>query len=307
MNDIDKENVKTLLGMNLNLLIYLDVLLETCHISKAADKLNMSQPALSHALKELRRIFNDELLVRSDKKWVPTQKAEIIRNDIKKALLHCSQALTPHKFDPKHDTFRFKIMMTDYAGAILLPKLSEMLYHEAPNVVMDILPFEMNGSKMEEVDAAISFMPTPVASGFNELVLFEEYYICMVAKHHPRIINTLSLEQFLSEKHVVVREENGAVGVVNQALQLIGKARDIVLEVPNFLLFPHIISKTDLIITTTSRNAQLFMDKLPIKIFPAPLLLPTVPVKLIWHHRVETSAPNAWLRGCIERVARDVQ
>ncbi len=306
MNDFYKEDLNKLLNINLNLLLYLDVLLEERHVSRAAKRLNVSQPALSHALKELRRFFNDPLIIKGEKGWIVSQKASYIQQEIKEAFFHLNQALSPSEFNPKEDAIPFKVMMTDYAGAILLPKLMEILSQEAPNVTLDILPFRMDFNSLESVDAAVSFLPESVPTGFYEVILFEEYYVCMVSKQHPRLSNRLSLEQFLSEKHMVVREENGAVGVVNQALQLLGKKRHVVLEVPNFLLFPHIIATTELIITTTSRNAQLFMDKLPVKIFPVPLLLPTVPVKVFWHQRVEKSDPHKWLISCIERVAKDV-
>lgn len=128
----------------------------------------------------------------------------------------------------------------------------------------------------------------------------------MISTTHPRIKESLTLDQFLAEEHVIVREQDGAIGVVNAALQSMNKTRKITVEVSSFLMFPFLLAQTDLVITTTSRNINIFEKILPIRAVACPLALPKISVKQVWHTRTQNSPAHQWLRAIISEISKTV-
>jgi DNA-binding transcriptional LysR family regulator len=266
--------------------------------------MGISQPGMSHALKELRKILGDPLLISGKNGYVPTQKALSIHQSLKPAFSLIELALQEKSFVPETANISLKVMMTDYAGSIFLPQLMKKL-EPYPGIHIEVLPWDFGiGHTFLGYDFAIGFSQPNLPKFVKEEVLFNETYVCMFRKGHPRIKNSLDLDTFLNESHIIVREADGAVGVVNDALAKLGlrHRRKIGLEVPQFLLFPYIVSETDMIITTTTRNIALFMDKLPIRSLPVPLDIPSVKVTLLWHQRFQKSVAHQWFRQLILSV-----
>lgn len=283
---------------NLNLLYYLQLLIEEQHVSKAAKKAGLTQPAMSHALKELRLLLKDPVLIPHKNGYTTTEKAKKIYTSIKEAITILDRALMDNKFDPTQQSARFKLMMTDYAGFIFLPQIMKTL-EKYPLITLEILPWKnLNTVKNDYFDFAIGFEQNFKSSSIKKTHLFDEHYVGLCHEHHPRIQQHITLEEFLRENHMIVSEESGAIGVVNTALEKLNlkQKRKIKLEIAHFLLFPFIVGNTEMIITTTSRNADLFLNKLPIKKFPLPFKIPKIAVNLYHSTRIETNAPHQWLK-----------
>lgn len=298
---------KPLKAQNLNSLLYLQVLLQEKHVSRAAHKAGLSQPGMSHVLKDLRLLLEDPILVPGKKGYQPTEKAKKVQKSLEKALSLVEASLYEDTFEPAQETCHFKLMMTDYAGFVFLPKL---MNHVAayPHITLEIVPWENLDTTHQDFDLAIGFDQKKLPKAFKSELLYQEHYVCMCKKEHPRIADMLTLEAFLEEPHVIVREKDGAIGVVNQALAKLGllESRKIHLEVAHFLLFPFIIAQTNMLITTTSRNALLFLDKLPIKILPVPLEIPSMPVKTFYHQHHENNPSHLWLRKLLHAISQSV-
>lgn len=293
-------------SVNLNVLQYMRVLLTERQVSRAAQKAGLSQPGMSHVLKELRQIFQDPLLVKVNKGWEPTEKALLILGQLEQGFGFLEKVVHANlPFSPQTEDRQFRIICTDYVGMVLVPEFVHRLRGHFPGISLDLLPWASVADPIlaERADLIIGFCPDTLPAQFREDLLFEEEYLCMFRKGHPRIKNRLTLEGFLAEDHAIVREQDGAIGVVNVALQKLGRTRKVVLEVPSFLTFPFIVSQTDLVITTTSRNIKLFEPFLPLRSLPSPLDLPRVPVKQRWHVRTDSSPAHQWLRQMVREVA----
>jgi DNA-binding transcriptional LysR family regulator len=297
--------------INLNSMVYLHALLTECHVSRAAARVGLTQPAMSLVLKELRKVFHDPLLVKVKRGLIPTEKALKIFPELEKGLRYLDQAVFPsNTFSPQTDHWHFKIYCTDYVGFVLLPELMQRLNRDYSNIKIETIPWsgQNDANFIENSDLIIGFYPYDPPKRFYQETLFEESYLCMFRDGHPRIKDSLSLDQFLGETHIIVREQDGAIGVVNNALNHLGmtERRVIGLEVSHFLLFPYIVAKTDMIITTTSRNAKIFQQSLPIRTLPVPLDIPTVPIKQLWHERTHNSPAHQWLRAQFRDISLKV-
>ncbi|NBV41472.1 LysR family transcriptional regulator [bacterium] len=294
---------------NLNRLVYLKVLLAEKNVSRAAEKAGLSQPGMSHVLRELRTLFKDPLLVKGKNGWIPTEKAIEILHHLESGFAHLEAVLTNNTpFMPNIEKRHFRIICTDYIGVVLIPDLIRILQTQFPNISVELLPWTSftDPAYIDQSDLVIGFFPKPTPKPYHEQLLYEEYYKCMIRTDHPRIKNTLTLNQFLKEKHAIVREQDGAIGVVNESLEKHNISRDVVLMVPSFLIFPFIIAQTDIIITTTSRNIRAFESILPIRSIENPLDLPKIPVKQIWHPRTHNSPAHQWLRQLIREIASKI-
>lgn len=303
-----KSSKNPLSAQNLNSLLYLQALLQEKHVSRAAKKVGLSQPGMSHALRELRGLLNDPILIQSNKNYIPTEKAIKVQSALDEAMSLIEYALVEDHFDPHRDTAHFKIMVTDYSGFLFLPQLMDRISPYS-GITIEVIPWQnIDNGRDHNFDCAIGFSVGKKYAGYDCITLYNEYYVCMCRNDHPRIHDSLTLHDFLQESQLIVRENAGAIGVVDHALEKLGlKAqRKIRLEVDHFLLFPFIISQTDMIITTTSRNALLFVDKLPIKIVSVPLDIPTIPVTLIYPSRHHLNPANQWFRSIIESISRTV-
>lgn len=289
---------------NLNLFYYLQILIEEKHISKAAQKAGITQPAMSHAYKELKSLLSDPILIKTKQGYVATEKAEKIYDALNKAFQILDHSFSNLAFDPATQKKEFILMLTDYAGFVFLPNLLKKI-ESYPNIRIKVIPWK-NLDALENLtfDLAIGFHKNSIPNEFLYETLYHETYICLCSNQHPRIKNTISIEEFLNEEHVIVKEECGAIGVINEKLEKLNlsKQRKIKLQVPHFLLFPFIIANTETIITTTKKNADLFLNKLPLKTVEPPFELPKIPVNLYYSKRFEKSPAHMWLKTILSNL-----
>jgi DNA-binding transcriptional LysR family regulator len=217
-------------------------------------------------------------------------------------------ALEDRGFDPYKARCTYKIMMTDYTGFMFLPHIIKEV-ENYPNIKIEVIPWKnLVDLNHYECDLAVGFDQAIVPKGYSQHTLYQDKYVCMCKKDHPRIKNDLSLDSFLKEKHMIVREQDGAIGVVNKALEKINlqSKRKITSEVAHFLLSPFIIANTELLITTTNRNARFFEKQLPLKILDVPLDIPTIAIKLFYHNRVKKSSSQHWLRELVIDISKRI-
>ncbi len=289
-------------SVNLNLLVYFRALIEERHVSHAAKKVGVTQPAMSVALKSLRKLFSDPLLVPGEKGLVPTPVALKLAEQIRPILKELGSILAcPLVFDPKCDAIIFKVIMSDYSSAVLLPEIMRRMPVGCSGITFEILPWSTlnDPSQIDQVDLILGFYMDQTPEHFHEAVLFDDRCVVLVSAHHPRIKNRLTTKMYLKERHVAVRVEDGANGSVNQGLADLGVMRNIVLKVPYYLSMPIAVSQTDLIATTTSRTADIFAAHFPLRVFKAPFPLKAMPVKCLWHRRTDASPAHQWLRGLV--------
>jgi DNA-binding transcriptional LysR family regulator len=305
----------SLAELDLNLLRVLDAVLTTRHVTQAARRLGLSQSATSHALARLREALGDELLVRGPDGLVPTARGAALQGPLREIMERLTQALAPPTpFDPATARRTFRLGAADYAQFVLLPPVLTHLAAHAPGVDLWVLPAppaEAVPAALAdgELDLMVGATTAPLAgAGLFERALFEEQFVCVVREGHPivRAAEDLDLETFCTLPHAFIAPRGRSGGAVDSALERIGRARRIALAVPHFLVIPHVIAGSDLIVTLAARVAWHFAHTLPLRVLPPPLPLPAFGIGLAWHERQHRDPGHVWLRDLLARVGAGV-
>jgi DNA-binding transcriptional LysR family regulator len=297
-------------GIDLNLLVVFDALMTERQVTRAGERLGLSQPATSNALARLRNLTKDELFVRSSGKLHPTPVAIALAQQIQPALGQIQTALSPTQpFDPMTSDRVFSIGMSDYVEFVLLPPLLEKLETIAPHVKIQV----RSGNREQrlalldsgEIDLMCGLFANKV-DWHEKQLLFQEQFVCVCRQDHPTIGDTLSLEEYVNADHLLVSVQEDRVGRVDFLLAQQNLTRNIAVSTPHFLVAPTVLARTNLIATLVERVAREFTPALNLKILPCPLPLKGFPVFMRWHQSMRDRATNSWLRGIIAEVAMNV-
>jgi DNA-binding transcriptional LysR family regulator len=279
---------------DLNLIRVFVTIYETGSVSKSAEKLHISQPSVSYSLSRLRQAFNDPLFNRTREGMQPTSLASQLYFSLSHSLSEIEKAISLTKqFDPLTSKRCFKLALTDLGEVFFLPCILESLKHEAPNVELEVIPIDAyslsDWINKESIDAAICNQGYLLRK-FNYREIFSERYVCMLNDGHPRIDSTLSMEQYLEERHIVVSDGTGH-HLVEDYLYEAGITRNIMLKVPHFSVLPDVVSSSDLLVTLPSRVAQLYAKRMPLKFIELPFVIPGFEVGVHYkEHRGDNSA-----------------
>jgi DNA-binding transcriptional LysR family regulator len=294
-------------GANLNLLLTLDALLAERHVSRAARRLGLSQPAVSNALAQLRSWLGDPLLVRTGSTMVPTERALALAGPVRAALHTLQSALESPTFDPGRAERSFVIATTDFVEFVLLPRLLARVAARAPGIQFQVVSWSHHrvppSLETGEVDLWIGFT-AEVPGGHRQQDLFPDEFVCILRKDHPRVGKRLTLKTYASLPHVLVTSDSAGPGVVDLALAKVGLRRTVGLRMSHFLMVPAVVAVTDYVAAVSPRVADAFARLLPLRVLPAPLQLPRGTVKQVWHERTETSPAHRWLRAEVAAVAQ---
>jgi len=297
-------------GIDLNLLVIFDALFEEGHATRAAKRLGLTQPAVSHALGRLRHLFDDPLFIRTPKGMIPTAAAAGMAPAIRTALEQVKAVLgTERSFDPSASTRRFSIGLSDYSAFVLLPQLSMRIGREAPGVSLLVrhTNVETGHSMLEEgnIELIAGVFPLP-PSHMREELLYQEDFVCAGRRGHPGLADRLDLGRYLSLRHLQVSMRGEPHGLVDQVLETIGKQRSIALTAGHFLMAPLLVQDTDLIATEPRRLFEQWQDTLPLHLADPPMAIPSFRVVQAWHMRHDADEGHAWLRRLIRTVSATV-
>lgn len=294
---IDLMNIR---NFDLNLLLVLDALMDERNVTRAAQRLHLSQPAVSAALNRLRDAFGDPLFVRMQRGILPTPRAFELAHAAKVVLGQVENIIDVRPFEPSHSEAVFRIGANDYAQLAVVVPLIRRLAEAAPNIRLEIMPLGQNlGEQLERelVDLAITLFTEP-PKGSHTAMLFRETYMCATRRDHSEIGNTLSLDQFCDLPQVVVPSADPqSADPVDEALAAVGRKRRIMLKVPNFFILPRMLQNNNLIAVAPERLIRYFESTL--RALPLPIDVPGFSMNLVWHERTQTSAAHAWMRAQI--------
>lgn len=305
--------------VDLNLLIYLDVLLREKNVTRAAEQLGITQPALSNGLRRLRDTFKDPLLVRSSEGMTPTERALELQPRIRAILAEVQQVLEPRQdFRPFGSQRVFRIMASDYAEAVLFPAVVKSLRSEAPNVVLDILtPSDVSPRDLEQgkVDMAINRF-NEIPQSFHQVTLWTDGFSCVMNRDNPAATR-LNLKNYLDARHVwvsktgmgvgfgVTSEKSVSLGWVDQALDRIGKKRRIALFTRHYFMPALMVQNNDLIATLPTRMARMQVETHPrLVLLEPPFHIPEFELRMAWSPLLHHNPAHRWLRQLIHYVAR---
>ena len=287
--------------LDFNLLKALDALLDERSVTRAAERLNLTQPAVSGMLTRLRESFDDPLFVRAQRGIVPTLRAQQLAVPVKQLLSDIEHLLQPQAFDPITASMTLTIASTDYAlRAVVVPFLSALRV-QAPSIRVAVQPVDnqqlLSQLDRGDVDWAL-VTPESTAAGLHAAKLFDERYVCVMRADHPDAVGeTLALDRFCALDHALVSSSGGAFqGVTDQALARIGRSRRVTVSVTSFLVLPEILMASDLIAVVPRRLATksngLFMHEPPVDI-------PGFSKTVAWHERTHHDPGHKWLRSLL--------
>lgn len=288
--------------MNVSDLEALRALLAERHVTRAAKRIGISQPAMSHALNRLRASLGDPILVRTPSGMQPTPRAEAMAGPLERAWSDLAAVLAPPEpFDPQRAKRRFVVATSDYVELVLLPKLCARLWQEAPGI--DLRFVSVQSSTEEHL--AIGPPGTLGTSGIREQKLFDDSFVCVVREDHPFTKKKLTLDDFVALPHALIAPRGEShVGVVDQMLARVGRKRRIALEIPHFLVAPFVVASTDLVLTLATRVARELAPQLGLRTMAPPTELPRFSMAMAWNERHHADPAHAWLRRLVADVAK---
>ncbi|WP_322101542.1 LysR family transcriptional regulator [Paraburkholderia sp. J41] len=298
--------------IDLNLLRVFQAIVEERSLTKAGERLALSQPAVSYSLARLRTLFDDTLFVRTRAGMQPTPVALELAEIVGRALDSVREALRyAERFDPATSTRTFRLSLSDAGEMAYLPALCAALREVAPRVKLQVEPLPVEqieeALRSSRLDFAVGNLPA-LLPRTRHMLLFEEDYVCMTRKRErlPRG-SALTLEQFVAAAHVQVRSFEHSHHAVDDALRAQGVGRNIALALPHFVAVPGVLAATDLMATLPERLAHILNRSGTFRIYALPVHLPKAPVTMHWHEHFDEDEGIVWLRGLMADLLANVE
>lgn len=303
-----------LAALDLNLLVALDALVTEAHVGRAAMRIGLSQPAMSHALRRLREILNDPLLVRVGTGMELTPRAQALRGPLKQTLEQVRGLFVAEGFDPATSTRRFALMIPDYIISFVLPPLVGRIAAEAPGVRLDVTPWrgaplQASGAIAPEIARQIDFAfncRPGALPGFHRQRLFGDADCLAVRRGHPVGAKLKRLEAFLAARHVAVIGRGQSEDLIDSWLQSQGIQRRIALSVPGYLQALHTVAQSDLVAFVPGRLIASLSRQLDLVTVMPPLQPEGDEEFLFWPVRHQKDPGSLWLRRHILAVGREL-
>jgi DNA-binding transcriptional LysR family regulator len=306
-------------GVDLNLLHVFDALMTERSVTRAGQRVGLTQPAVSNALGRLRQVFDDELFIKTANGMVPTARAEALAMPIRAALETIRTALSANgAFTPETSERTFTLGMNDYVEFTLLPSLMHELRRVAPGIRLHVRATNrvtgLEALDTAAVDLAIGSFPA-IKSWHRSESLFSENWVCVGCDCNSMLPQSdqITLDAYLAGPHLVVtsREESGnADGLLGDFDDLLRRRglpnRRVVATIPHFLAAPFVIERTPLLATMEERLARRHLGHLGLRLFKLPFEVASFEVVQVWHRRDEADPGHRWLRTRIETLAADI-
>lgn len=296
--------------LDLNLLVALDVLLDECNITRAAERLNMTQSATSGVLKRLRTFFDDELLVQVGRTMQPTPYALELQGPVREVMLKIrSSIITKRTFDPSTNKRHFRLISADFIITVLLRDVLRSMQEEAPGLTFEILsPFTINELRMERGEVDLMLVPKRyTVEGHPSELLFEEEHVCVVCGKNSQVGEQISFEQYIEMGHVSVGfGSSRQLSIEDWFMKQYDVQRRIEVITSDFNTLPQLVLGTNRIATMHKRLAEYYAQFLPIRLLPTPVELPTMQEHIQWHRAMETDPLHRWVREKIQTASRSL-
>src|SRR5712671_6444759 len=287
---------------DLNLLLVLDALFEEGTLTRTAQRLRLSQPTVSASLAKLRGILGDELFVRAHGTMQPTARALALRDAVASVLRTVRlEILSQAGFDPGS--------LSDIGELEFLPRLLSRLAREAPQAALKSVvatPVELSiAMDLGEIDLAVGYFPDLTTSVFKQQLLFQHSSACVVRRDHPTIGPVMTLDDYLSAKHVVIAQKGRIQYVVEVGLAAKGLHRRIGLQISHFVSIPFIVAGSDLVATIPRPLAIQFAAICDLRVLDPPFPIPTIEIKQLWHRRFDGHPRLKWLRNVVAELCQN--
>jgi DNA-binding transcriptional LysR family regulator len=292
--------------VDLNLFVVLEAIYREGNITRAGQQLNLTQPAISHALKRLRDLLQDPLFVRQGALMMPTPFTRNMIEQVRQALQILEGNLSQsHNFVPEQTRRHFHLSLWEYLEALILPQLLNRLAHAAPGMSITTSRVKRRDLETElasgSVDLAIE-IPMTMSDRMRQKWLLNEPFVVLARHGHPAIGGTLDLDTYLGQRHIQVSSRRQGPSLIDVELNRRGLRRQVFLRSQHNFTACMVVSKTDMLLTLPERHARLLNAESINQVYPFPLHAPRLEAHLYWHESVENDPANRWLREQIESV-----
>lgn len=291
---------------------YLQALVEERHVTRAAERMGIGQPAMSTALARLREVFKDVLLVKTTTGMEPTPRAlDLVRRVREIADILQGRGVDAEHFEPATSQSRWRIMASDGISRTLLPELMSAVGRDAPHMRFTVQPGDPRRLseylRDGDFDLALSFVRSPPAE-LRQTVLYPQRLLCIARRGHPVVDGKVTLDEFVSCRHArwgappVAHATMEAM--VDETLDALRLARPVTLLVSSLTLLPDVVAGSDLLAVVPEHMARAAARALPIQLLPLPFKIPSVDVSMVWHERMHHDPGHKWMRESLRDIGR---
>jgi DNA-binding transcriptional LysR family regulator len=296
-------------AIDLNLLLVFDAMMQERNVTRAGQRLGLSQPAMSHALIRLRHMLKDDLFIRSPKGMLPTPRAEEIASPLRRTLDGLQQSLEPTQFDPSEAKRMFRIAVDNYAAIVLVAPVATRIANIAPEVTLEFRPSGtldvLDLLDRGQLDLAIGSVAKQ-GERFSGRPLMQDKFVCVLRRNHPAARGgEMTVEKFAALSHLEISSVHHATDFIDDALSRKKLARRVTLRAP-FLSAERILATSDLISVLPQRVAQKLVAYRSLEIRPLPHSSPRIATSMIWPRWLDSQPAHRWLRQNIELAASDL-
>ncbi|NQZ79948.1 MAG: LysR family transcriptional regulator [Colwellia sp.] len=293
---------RSLQNMDLNLLIALDVLLEEGHVSRAANKLSLSQSATSRVLAKLRDMFDDPLLVRTSEGMIMTERAKHLKPLVKDNLDCLEKLFIGETFNPKTTTKHFCLRATSYVAQAYLPEVIKRISKEAPNSTISIGNLsaqDFSGADEKEVDLIICGDGFNIPQNYKSRMLGIDKMVCIMSQQHPLAKKELTLENYVNYSHCQMSLGVGNIAAsVDSFLAKLEKNRHVRLKLPHVMACLEMVGKSEYLHTNAANLAKKFLSTFNLTMKKLPFEFPDLAYAMYWHPVHQQNPAHVWLRSC---------
>jgi len=297
-------------AIDLNLLVVFDAVMQERNVTRAGERLGLSQPAMSHALTRLRHMVKDDLFIRSPKGMLPTPRAEQLALPVRQALDGLQHSLEPAQFDPSKATRTFRVAVDNYAAVVLVGPLAARVIRNAPGVTIDFRPSgTLNLPDLldrAEIDLAIGSFTAQVER-FSRQPLLQDDFVAVLRRGHPATVTReLSIEKFAVLPHLEISSVHHATDFIDQALARRKLRRRVALRAP-FISAVRILGSSDMVSIFPRRIAEELVRYRPLVIRALSHASPAIETAMIWPRRLDDQPAHRWLRETVGIVIKGLR
>lgn len=289
----------------LNLLVIFDTIMTERSITRAAERLSMTQPAVSNAVSRMRTNWEDDLFVKDGRNIQPTTYAINLWDQIREPLQNLNEAVEPGAFDPKTAKRTFRVAVADIAVDTIWLEMRQLFEREAPGINLHAVPYTIVNTEKVLEDADVDLVlsaKSPINGRIQSTHLFDSHPLCVMRKDHPLAKPDLSIEEFAAADHLLISLSGDSTGPTDLALQQIGMSRRVAMTVNHFASAAPIIMDSDIIAILPPGAIYKHIDSGKLSVTKPPIEIPPVPISMLWHKRQENDAGLKWMRYHFKRI-----
>ncbi|WP_179106812.1 LysR family transcriptional regulator [Variovorax sp. KK3] len=304
-------------NIDLNLLVCLDALLTEGSVTRAAERLNMSQPGMSHALSRLRTLTGDALFVRTGNDFIPTERAQVLSGKVRSSLAALEEIFSEEgPFDPASTAGTLTVAAVDSVSLMIVPRLTQALAQQAPLIKLHVRlpdPDKLHGWLAEgECDIALGYFPDPMPE-LRASELFGQTLSCISGPRYPGHGQPMDVARYVAASHVVFGSpfslRSPMESAIDDALAAQGMERTRTVQVSSMLLVPYVVANSSHVAALPDALARHCASFLPLALCPLPVKVEPIVIRMLWHERTHRVGLQRWVRSLIrstmQEVARD--